>query len=72
MAALKSCRGQAETQSAASRGAQEATWKQRMTRGPSLLKYAAGDGPIILPERSDTSGLDPLSLRVSSKALQPG
>lgn len=71
VAALKSCRGQAKTESAAPRGAQ-ATWKQRMTWGPSLLKYAADEGPIILLDPSDTSGYDPPSLWVSSKALQPG
>lgn len=71
VAALKSCKGQAKREPAAPKGAQ-ATWKQRMTWGPSLLKYAADEGPIILPEPSDTSGYDPPSLCVSSKALQPG
>lgn len=71
VAALKSCRGQAKTESAAPSRAHEATWKQRMTWGPSLLKYAADEGPLILPENSDTSGYDPPSLWASSKALQP-
>lgn len=37
-AALKSHRGQEETECASPWGGQEATWKQRMTCGPSLLK----------------------------------
>lgn len=70
VATSKSCRGQAKTESAAPWGAQ-ATWK-RMTWGPSLLKYAADETPIILPGPSGTLGYDPPSPWVTSKALRPG